>query len=152
MSPSHRAKGSALMVALFVIVVMALLAAALGRLLADSEEKNTVEVRSVRALMAAQSALEVGLYRLYPSGQWQLQACPSKDVSFDDIFEKIEGLVGCRATLSCEAITSELNGAKVKGIRLIADGSCGDLAIDSPSAEFAVSRRLVVETYGVDGL
>ena len=50
-----RMRGSALMIALFVIVVMALLAAAMGRFLVDSGEKNTVEVRSVRALLAAQS-------------------------------------------------------------------------------------------------
>ncbi len=54
------------MIALFVIVVMALLAAAMGRFLVDSGEKNTVEVRSVRALLAAQSGLEVALYRLFP--------------------------------------------------------------------------------------
>ena len=58
-----RMRGSALMIALFVIVVMALLAAAMGRFLVDSGEKNTVEVRSVRALLAAQSGLEVALYR-----------------------------------------------------------------------------------------
>ena len=61
-----RMRGSALMIALFVIVVMALLAAAMGRFLVDSGEKNTVEVRSVRALLAAQSGLEVALYRLFP--------------------------------------------------------------------------------------
>ena len=50
-----RMRGSALMIALFVIVVMALLAAAMGRFLVDSGEKNTVEVRSVRALLAARA-------------------------------------------------------------------------------------------------
>ena len=64
-----RMRGSALMIALFVIVVMALLAAAMGRFLVDSGEKNTVEVRSVRALLAAQSGLEVALYRLFPSAR-----------------------------------------------------------------------------------
>lgn len=47
---SRRAqRGSAIMIALFVIVIMALLAAAMGRFLVDSGEKNTVEVRGVRA-------------------------------------------------------------------------------------------------------
>ena len=72
---SRRAqRGSAIMIALFVIVIMALLAAAMGRFLVDSGEKNTVEVRGVRALMAAQSGLEIALYRLYPNGSWNASA------------------------------------------------------------------------------
>ena len=63
-------RGSAIMIALFVIVIMALLAAAMGRFLVDSGEKHGVEVRGVRALMAAQSGLEIALYRLYPN-EWQ---------------------------------------------------------------------------------
>ena len=51
--PPGTQRGSAIMIALFVIVIMALLAAAMGRFLVDSGEKNTVEVRGVRALMAA---------------------------------------------------------------------------------------------------
>ena len=74
-------RGSAILIALFVIVIMALLAAAMGRFLVDSSEKHTVEVRGVRALMAAQSAVEIGLYRLYPNGHWQGQSC--SDLSLD---------------------------------------------------------------------
>ena len=77
-------RGSAIMVALFVIVIMALLAAAMGRFLVDSGEKNTVEVRGVRALMAAQSGLEIALYRLYPNGQWQGQACAPLTFTFTE--------------------------------------------------------------------
>lgn len=40
-------RGSAILIALFVIVIMALLAAAMGRFLVDSSEKHTVEVRGV---------------------------------------------------------------------------------------------------------
>ena len=67
------ARGSAIMVALFVIVIVGLLAAALSRLLLDSSEKVTVEVLGVRALMAAQSGLEQGFYQLYPNGIWQAE-------------------------------------------------------------------------------
>ena len=65
------------MIALFVIVVMALLAAAMGRFLVDSGEKNTVEVRSVRALLAAQSGLEVALYQTFSQPHYRTAPIPA---------------------------------------------------------------------------
>ena len=93
-------RGSAIMVALFVIVIMALLAAAMGRFLVDSGEKNTVEVRGVRALMAAQSGLEIALYQLFPnrSGAELPAACTK--VAASRTFDKDPGLSGCRVSVS----------------------------------------------------
>ncbi|MEW7865826.1 MSHA biogenesis protein MshP [Aeromonas diversa] len=139
----RRTHGSALLIALFVIVVMALLAAAMGRFLTDSGEKHTLEVRGVRALMAAQSALEVGLYLLYPQGQWQPLGCPGANLTFTT-----PGLDGCQAVLSCTPVSSSDGSISVAGVRLSAQGSCGDRQLDSANPDFAVSRTLTVETYG----
>lgn len=150
-SPRHQG-GSAIMIALFVIVIMALLAAAMGRFLVDSGEKNTVEVRGVRALMAAQSGLEIALYRLYPNGQWQGQtdSCVAiekpnspMELNFSD-----PGLVGCKAIVSCTRIPVSAAGITQTGYRFSSEGRCGDPGTNSgPNPDFAVSRTLVAEAF-----
>lgn len=143
-----RMRGSALMIALFVIVVMALLAAAMGRFLTDSSEKNTVEVRSVRALLAAQSGLEVALYRLFPN-RTLAQPLPAgvclatSTVSFTGN----PGLVDCQAVVRCVAVPVTDNGLVSTGYRLESVGTCGTSDIDSANPDFAVSRTLMVEAY-----
>ncbi|AXB07296.1 MSHA biogenesis protein MshP [Aeromonas caviae] len=137
-------RGSAILIALFVIVIMALLAAAMGRFLVDSSEKHTVEVRGVRALMAAQSGLEIALYRLYPSGQWQGQQCAaSTSLSFTDA-----GLVGCQAIVTCNKVSVSAAGATQTAYDFSSEGRCGDPETNSgPNPDFAVSRTLVAQAF-----
>ena len=137
-------RGSAILIALFVIVIMALLAAAMGRFLVDSAEKHTVEVRGVRALMAAQSGLEIALYRLYPNGQWQGQQCAaSTSLSCTDA-----GLTGCQATITCNKVAVSAAGGTQTGYRFSSEGRCGDPETNrSPNPDFAVSRTLVAEAF-----
>ncbi|MFQ2503720.1 MSHA biogenesis protein MshP [Aeromonas caviae] len=137
-------RGSAILIALFVIVIMALLAAAMGRFLVDSSEKHTVEVRGVRALMAAQSGLEIALYRLYPNGQWQGQQCAaSTSLSFTDA-----GLTGCQAIVTCNKVSVSAAGATQTAYDFSSEGRCGDPETNSgPNPDFAVSRTLVAQTF-----
>lgn len=136
-------RGSAILIALFVIVIMALLAAAMGRFLVDSSEKHTVEVRGVRALMAAQSGLEIALYRLYPSGQWQGQACGPLTFTFTEA-----GLAGCKASVSCTKLPVSVAGVTQTGYRFSSEGRCGEPGANSgPNPDFAVSRTLVAEAF-----
>lgn len=137
-------RGSAILIALFVIVIMALLAAAMGRFLVDSSEKHTVEVRGVRALMAAQSGLEIALYRLYPNGQWQGQQCAaSTSLSFTDA-----GLIGCQAIVTCNKVSVSAAGATQTAYDFSSEGRCGDPETNSgPNPDFAVSRTLVAQTF-----
>ncbi|VEG94840.1 MSHA biogenesis protein MshP [Aeromonas encheleia] len=136
-------RGSAIMIALFVIVIMALLAAAMGRFLVDSGEKNTVEVRGVRALMAAQSGLEIALYRLYPNDHWTAQRC---DALTRTAFP-IPGLVDCQVSVTCQPITASTNGMTKTSYRFRSEGRCGNADPNSPSPDFAVSRTLVAEAF-----
>ena len=137
-------RGSAIMVALFVIVIMALLAAAMGRFLVDSGEKNTVEVRGVRALMAAQSGLEIALYRLYPNNSWTAQQCAaSATTTF-----ALPGLVNCQATVTCTPLNVSAAGTTRTGYRFSSEGRCGDPGVNNgPNPDFAVSRTLVAEAF-----
>lgn len=146
-----RMRGSALMIALFVIVVMALLAAAMGRFLVDSGEKNTVEVRSVRALLAAQSGLEIALYQLFPN---RPTTPPSDRCSLVQEGERQfsnPGLVGCKVEVSCQEVPVTYNNQSSTGYRLQSVGQCGtydpNSANPSVNPDFAVSRTLMAEAY-----
>ncbi|MEZ6963195.1 MULTISPECIES: MSHA biogenesis protein MshP [unclassified Aeromonas] len=141
-----RARGSALMIALFVIVVMALLAAALGRMLTDSSEKNTVEVRSVRALLAAQSGLEMALSQLFP----KLPAAPANLcdlVNVPPTFGSDQGLASCQVRVECVQLPITYQGETVNGYRLLSTGTCGQDDLASANPDFAVSRTLVIEVF-----
>ena len=137
-------RGSAIMIALFVIVIMGLLAAAMGRFLVDSGEKNTVEVRGVRALMAAQSGLEIALYRLYPNNSWTAQQCAaSATTTF-----ALPGLVNCQATVTCTPLNVSAAGTTRTGYRFSSEGRCGDPGVNNgPNPDFAVSRTLMAEAF-----
>ncbi|MBL0434380.1 MSHA biogenesis protein MshP [Aeromonas hydrophila] len=145
---SKKMGGSALMIALFVIVVMAMLAAVMGRFLLDSSEKNTVEVRSVRALLAAQSGLEVALYRLFPNRTTAQPQPPAVCESSRMIsFTGNPGLVDCQAVVQCRTVTTTYNDVTSTGYRLESVGSCGNDNLDGASPDFRVSRTLMVEAY-----
>ena len=59
-------RGSALVIAVFIIVVMLMLALSLLGLLRSSSETVVYEVQGSRTLFAAQSALELALTELFP--------------------------------------------------------------------------------------
>ncbi|WP_339015969.1 MSHA biogenesis protein MshP [Aeromonas popoffii] len=134
------------MIALFVIVVMALLAAAMGRFLVDSGEKNTVDVRSVRALLAAQSGLEIALYQLFPNRPTAPPADRCSLVQAPPQFSN-PGLVGCQVAVSCQEVPVTYNNQSSTGYRLESVGTCGSSDLNSANPDFAVSRTLMVEAY-----
>lgn len=139
------------MIALFVIVVMALLAATLGRLLTDNSEKNTVEVRSVRALLAAQSGLEMALPQLFP----RRPATPAPAnlcdlVKVPPTFGSDRGLASCQVRVECVQRPITYQGETVNGYRLLSTGTCGQDDLASASPDFAVSRIVTLEAYDGD--
>lgn len=135
------------MIALFVIVVMALLAAAMGRFLVDSGEKNTVEVRSVRALLAAQSGLEIALYQLFPNRPAVSSPNRCSLVLATQQFNGNAGLAGCKVELSCQEVPVTYNNQSSTGYRLQSVGICGADDLASANPDFRVSRTLMVEAY-----
>ena len=62
----HRQRGFSLTMALFVIVVLGLLAAVLYRTVAIGNLSVTQEVLSARAFQAAESGAQAGMVRLFP--------------------------------------------------------------------------------------
>jgi len=92
-------KGSAIVIAIFVIVVMALLAAGLVKILASTAESVAYEVIGTRAYAAAQTGAQWQLLEVFPHDTDTRTACQSTITEPD--FSSVEGLKDCTATVTC---------------------------------------------------
>lgn len=66
--PMKKQSGSAIIIAIFVIIIISLLGAALVSLQRDSAKSTSYEVYAARAYLSAYSAGEVALANLFPLG------------------------------------------------------------------------------------
>lgn len=94
-------QGSMLVIALFVIIIMALLGLTMVRLLSASADAVIHEVYGVRALNAAQSSLEISIRQAFPATQDGASVCTSSSYTFN----AIPGLQNCTASATCTLIT-----------------------------------------------
>jgi len=109
-SQSFRARGFSLVFSLFLIVVIALLAASLARLNQGAQSAVAMEVLSTRAQMAAESGLQEAGMRLFPLGA-AANNCT--------VFPVVDG----NRTLLRDFATAGLRGCTAKVI--CADGPAG---------------------------
>lgn len=142
MFPStFKQKGSALVVAIFIIVVMAILAAVIARVLTISSSASVDEVYGARALQAANSGMQVFLTELFPLQQAESEpsgadasACQNPTNPYS--FQQATGLSGCSSEISCEQIS--LTDFDVTLFRITSRGRCA-------AAERIYSREIMVE-------
>ena len=113
------------MLALFILVVLSMLGAAMMNLLSASSDSVAREVASTRALMAANSGAERNLSAILPpGGSTDTSQCVSSTTSYGAM-----GLTGCSdVSVRCE-LTAE---AGVNYFMITSTGSCG------PSGDEAV--------------
>ena len=95
----NKQKGSAIVVAIFVIVVLALLGAGLVKILSSSAESVAYEVIGTRAYAAAQTGAQWQLLEIFPHDTNTKTACKNNIIEPD--FSNLEGLASCQATVSC---------------------------------------------------
>jgi MSHA biogenesis protein MshP len=128
-----RQRGSALIIAVFIIVVMLLLALGLARLLRSSSEAVVYEVQGTRTLFAAQSALQLALTQLFPLNS-SAAGCAALTVnhSFSGT-----ALASCTATISCKAYT----GSEPGDVTLFQLGSTANCA----AGAFSTQRTVQIE-------
>jgi len=101
-------QGSMLVIALFIIVVMSLLAATLSRVLSSTADSVADEVYSAKAYYAAESGMDYGIYQVLRRNQ----VCAdfpavtpisgARNVQFD-ISNEV-GLENCSVTINCQRI------------------------------------------------
>ncbi|MEH6385599.1 MAG: pilus assembly PilX N-terminal domain-containing protein [Colwellia sp.] len=94
----NRQAGSALVIAIFVIIVLSLLGAALVRMMSSSQENVVFEVLGTRAYNAAQTGIQWQLAQIFPL-DGTLKICSDISTSPPNI-SGISGFEGCEIKLS----------------------------------------------------
>lgn len=122
--------GSALVIAVFIIVIMTLLGTSLVRMMSASAETVAYEVLGTRAYQAAQSGLQRKLAAVFPL-EPIIGVCTTSEL-YD--FSAIQGLENCRAT-SVECTETEILGVTYYTIK--SRGQC-DIAGVLTSREIEV--------------
>lgn len=132
----RKQQGSALVIAIFIIIVMTLLGTALVRMLSTEAESVAYEVIGTRAFLAAQSGMQWQLQQVFPLNS-SATDCPvafsTKDFTNSGVDGK--GLKNCRAELSCESF---IHTDGVRYYQLESTGICS-------VAEVVTSRKIAVD-------
>ena len=115
-----RHSGSALIMAVFILVIMALLGVSLSRMLSSSSDAIAWEVLGSRALMAANSGGERALFELFPPGQ-AVTSCASISTSITT-FPASSGLSHCQTTINCNDFAQPALGTH--HYQITATGQC----------------------------
>lgn len=130
-----RQTGSALVIAIFIIIVLSALGAALVNMLDSSQEGVAFEVLGTRAYTAAQSGIQWQLAQVFPLNSVAI-ACQSQ-ANIDSAtpsFALAQGLAQCSLTVSCDDF-------ELDGVRYYTIESYAECAIDGEMT----SRKLAVE-------
>ena len=117
-------KGTALVMVIFIMVVLALLLAALAYITAQSNQNTAYQIASTRAYWAAQSGAEWGAYQIVPATGSAASQCFSPNPARPGI-GSIPGLGGCSATVACSSAST----ASTTSYQITSQGTCpaGDL-------------------------
>ena len=133
--------GSSLVIAIFVIIVMSLLGAALVKMMDSSQENVAFEVLGTRAYTAARTGIQWQLAQLFPVGLNidLVETCDSARNNPPDI-SNISGLQGCSimSPIECEDFQHD-------GIRYYTITSVGQCDIGGE----VTSRVIEVEARGM---
>jgi len=112
--------GSALMIAVFILVIMSLLGVSLSKMLASGSDAVAWETLGSRALMAADSAGEMALFELFPPGQ-AINSCSAISTNINN-FPTDSGLANCTANISCNEFDQISLGSR--HYQITATGHC----------------------------
>lgn len=140
----ERQGGFVLPTAIFLLVVMASLAAVMVRLTGVSQVASSLDVQGARAVQAARLGIEAGVYAVQRNGN-----CPGGAIN------NIPGLTGFTVVWSCTSQTafSEDGNITTKNIWQITSTACSPVGAACPSVSGTeqqnndyVERQLVVVT------
>ncbi|WP_299019229.1 MSHA biogenesis protein MshP [uncultured Photobacterium sp.] len=135
----RRQQGSALVVAIFVITVMAVMAAALIKINWSQSDTTTREVLGARAWLAANSGIEWGLNRLFPIGDPSaIGACDNTNPPFANTADFHD----CRITVGCKLVDVTYDGETVSQYHLESTGSCGSGIFEVQRIQETWAKRL----------
>ena len=127
---------------LFILIVLILLGGALMRVLSTSSEAIAQEVIGTRAYMAANSAMQAELQKLFPLNNAATQCNATASYDFSISGSSIDGLYHCKAATKC--INFATNPETLEQFyRLTSIGKCASSALASDSKNIVVSSRSI---------
>jgi len=129
------------MIAVFIIVVMSVIGAALIRLLNDSATSTVTEVYGARAFHAAQSGIDIFLTELFPhdspTASCTARAGSIQSKAIDSSYSfNTPGLTNCSANIRCDEL--DLSPFPGRHFRILSSAQC---TVDDQR----YSRQLLVE-------
>lgn len=116
---AYRQSGSALIIAIFVILLGSLILLALARLTTASGSTLIYEVQGQRSYWLAKSTLDLGFVQLFPLNQ-AAQSCAVVNTSVRNWSSN--DWAGCQSWLTC--IEESVDGKR--WYRLVSTAQCGD--------------------------
>lgn len=129
MASLKQQRGFSIPMAIFVMVVLAMLGAAMARIVAQGQESVAREVVSIRALMAAESGAERGLHQvLTVDGSGCAAGLPNFSQLFGGVWNlTIPGLQNCNADISCSVtnVDTDFDGTPDPHYTVRSVGRCG---------------------------
>ncbi|MFT6092728.1 MAG: MSHA biogenesis protein MshP [Pseudohongiellaceae bacterium] len=132
---SSRQEGIGLPAAIFIITVMALIAAAVNQLVSQNAQTYVEEVNLTRAFFAAESGAGFAMNTIFPPEDYasgypntQLQKCPAEATVYNFV---VAGLNQCTASVSCT---------------LVENGTSNYATIESTGTCSSVERTVQIRT------
>lgn len=118
-------QGVGLPAAIFIITVMALIAAAVSQLVGQNAQTYSEAVNLTRAFYAAESGAGFAMNTIFPpedyaSGYPNVNKCPASATVYNFV---ADGLNQCSATVTCTSVTTA--GSTFATIE--SEGACGDV-------------------------
>lgn len=106
----QRQRGFLIPLALFIVVVMGLLALALTRMSTQAGLASAQELLSLQAFYAGESGAQQGMNQLYPPADPNLNIRDDVNARCDGVvrtlaFAGVTGLSGCSAAVSCNCVS-----------------------------------------------
>lgn len=136
----HKQSGSALVLAIFIIVIMTLLGAALVRMMSSTAETVAYEVIGTRAYQAAQVGAQWQLSEIFPLNTPGITRClPNIDIIEPDI-SGVEGLEACEFNIECD---DNIFVNDIRYYKVTSTGSCGVANVET-------SRIIEVEARSIN--
>jgi MSHA biogenesis protein MshP len=132
----NKQSGSMIVMALFVLIVLTLLAGTMITIISGSAKSVVHEVYGLRAQQAAHAGIESLIATSFPSGSPAL-VC-STSIGSEASFATIEGFRNCRYSASCSTSDISYNSTNYRYYRFSSTGVCD---IDTG----VVSRTLYVD-------
>lgn len=134
--PDSTQRGFSMMSAIFLIVVLALLAAAMAKFTIMQHTSSTLDLQGVRAYLAARAGVEWGLYRILDpdtAPNATLPVCWSGSASVT----LAQDLASFTTTVSCTATSTTEDTNNISSYRIVATASQG-----TSGASYYVERQV----------